>query len=71
MAYASVISSGVTDCDPRAIEHTAWRWLVMPMRCATSTTCFGPTWATSWAKMVFTEWAVALTRFIVPAASSA
>ncbi len=43
----------------------------MPMRCATSTTFFGPTWATSCAKIVFTEWAVALTRFIVPPDSSA
>jgi MFS family permease len=71
LAYESVISSGVTACDPRVIEQTAWSGEVIPIRCATGTTFAGPTLSTSCAKIVFTEFAVASRRFIVPAASSA
>lgn len=40
------------------------------MRWATSTTWSGPTTVTSWAKIVFTEPAVADTRSMVPAEAS-
>src|SRR5205823_6056296 len=66
-----VISSGDTGCVPSVIEQTAWSGDVMPMRCAHWTTSGGPTLRTSWAKIVFTEWAVASMRLIVPADSSA
>ena len=64
VAYASVISSGLTGCVPSVIEHTGCSFVVMPILCATGTTFQGPTFATSWAKIVFTEFAVALRRFM-------
>jgi hypothetical protein len=52
-------------------EQTSWSFDRIPIRCITSTTFDGPTTVTSWAKMVFTEWAVADASDIVPADSSA
>ena len=71
VAYAPVISSGVTAWDPRVIEQTTWSGDRMPIRCMTFFTFDGPTWTTTWAKMVFTEWAMASRRVIVPLDSSA
>ena len=48
----------------------AWRdWI--PMRWAIWATFSGPTWVTTCAKIVLTEWTVACARVMVPAASSA
>src|SRR2546421_13079473 len=69
--YAEVISSGETGCDPSVIEQTGSSGETIPSRCAARTTASGPTFTTSWAKIVFTELAVASMRLIVPADSSA
>jgi hypothetical protein len=66
----SAISSGETPSAPSVSAQAGTRWLVTPSRCAMATTFFTPTFAISWAKIVFTEFAVALRRFIVPACSS-
>ncbi len=55
VAYASVISSGVTACVPSVIEHTGSRGDRIPMRCAVSTTASGVTADATCAYTVFTE----------------
>ena len=55
VAYADVISSGLTACVPSVIEHTGWSRERIPSRCAIRTTAGGPTRVTSCAKIVFTE----------------
>ena len=64
VAYASVISSGVTGCEPSVIEQTGSSLEWMPSPCAVATTCSGPTLVTSCAKIVLTECAVASIRFM-------
>jgi hypothetical protein len=64
----------VNPTEPSVIAHTALKsfpLLVIPRWCATACTFRTPTFAISWAKIVFTEFAVASMRFIVPASSSA
>src|ERR671937_1026046 len=71
VAKAVVISSGETPSGPRVIEQTGFSGERIPILCATSTTCAGPTRITTWAKIVFTEWAIAWASDMVPAFSSA
>ena len=71
VAYPSAISSGVTAWVPSVIEHTGSSGDRIPMSCAVAATLSGPTSSTSWEKIVFTEFAVASSRVMVPADSSA
>ena len=71
VANALVISSGDTPSGPRVIEHTGVSGERTPIRCATATMRAGPTRTATWAKIVFTDWAIACARVIVPLPSSA
>ena len=62
--------------EPSVIAHAGSKYrlprgVVIPSLAAVYMTFRTPTFAISWAKIVFTELAVASRRFIVPAASSA
>ena len=49
VAYARVMSSGLTATKPRPIEKYAGSSERIPRRCAVSTIAFGPTMLVSWA----------------------
>ena len=76
VAYASVNSSGVNPTEPSVIAHACLKYgppalSVIPRWFAIAWTFLTPTTEMSWAKIVFTEYAVALSRLMVPAVSSA
>ena len=71
VAYAFVISSGVTACVPSVIEHTGSSGDRIPMWCAVSTIASGVTAEATCAKTVFTENAVACSSVKSPLSSSA
>ena len=71
VAYAFVISSGVTACVPSVIEHTGSSGDRMPIRWAVSTIASGVTADATCAKTVFTENAVASSSVKSPLSSSA
>jgi len=71
VAYASAISSGVTENTPSVSEHTGSSGLSIPMRWATSTTFSRPASTESWTKTAFTELVVAADTGISPPLPSA
>ena len=70
VAYAFVISSGVTACVPSVIEHTGSSGDLIPIRPATSTIAFGVTADATCAYTVFTECVVAESSVNVPLSES-
>ena len=70
VAYAFVISSGVTACVPSVIEHTGSSGDLIPISCDTSTIACGVTAEATCAYTVFTECVVADSNVNVPFSES-
>jgi hypothetical protein len=70
VAYAVVMSNGVTDCVPSVIEHTGSSGVRIPIRPAMSTIASGVTAFATCAYTVLTEWVVADSKENVPDSES-
>ena len=70
VAYAFVISSGLTATLPSVTAQASGSLDLIPRRCAISTTLSGPSWAITCANTVLTECSVAPRSVKVPASPS-